>query len=87
MERHITISKCVAIFGFVLACATLNLGARYFAMCVFAIGTYCVNSIILGWVASTCGQTREKKAVSLAFVNCKSPAVYTPINHQAGELS
>lgn len=36
---------------------------------VFAVGTYAVNSIILGWVAATCGQTREKKAVSLAFVN------------------
>lgn len=38
-------------------------------MVVFAVGTYCVNSIILGWVASTCGQTKEKKATSLAIVN------------------
>lgn len=38
-------------------------------MVVFSIGTYAVNSIILGWVASTCGQTKEKKAVSLAIVN------------------
>ncbi|KAJ5585747.1 hypothetical protein N7450_005534 [Penicillium hetheringtonii] len=58
-----------AIFGFVLGCATLNTGARYFAMCVFAIGTYAVNSIILGWVSSTCGQTKEKKASALAIVN------------------
>lgn len=28
---HITSAKIVAIFGFVLACSTLNLGARYFA--------------------------------------------------------
>ncbi|KAK3697706.1 hypothetical protein LTR37_017288 [Vermiconidia calcicola] len=66
---HITVAKLIAIFGFVLACATLNTGARYFAMCVFAIGTYAVNSIILGWVAGTCGQTKEKKASSLAIVN------------------
>ncbi|KAI8237118.1 hypothetical protein K4K54_001064 [Colletotrichum sp. SAR 10_86] len=32
---HITISKAVALFGFVLACATMNTGARYFAMVVF----------------------------------------------------
>ncbi|WYZ44504.1 hypothetical protein EsH8_VII_000940 [Colletotrichum jinshuiense] len=43
---HITISKAVALFGFVLACATMNTGARYFAMCVFTIGTYGVNSIL-----------------------------------------
>ncbi|OGE56880.1 hypothetical protein PENARI_c002G11694 [Penicillium arizonense] len=66
---HITFAKAVAIFGFVLGCATLNTGARYFAMCVFAIGTYAVNSIILGWVSSTCGQTKEKKASALAIVN------------------
>jgi hypothetical protein len=47
----------------------LNTGIRYFAMVVFAIGTYAVNSIILGWVSSTCGQTKEKKACSLAIVN------------------
>lgn len=66
---HITIAKSVAIVGFVTACATLNTGARYFAMCLFSVGVYACHSIILGWVASTCGQTREKKAISLAVVN------------------
>ncbi|KAL4898671.1 major facilitator superfamily domain-containing protein [Aspergillus ambiguus] len=66
---HITIAKAIAIAGFVLGCATLNTGARYFAMIVFSIGTYAVNSIILGWVSSTCGQTKEKKASALAIVN------------------
>lgn len=66
---HITSAKAVAVIGFVLGCATLNTGAKYFAMCVFSIGTYAVNSIILGWVSSTCGQTKQKKASSLAIVN------------------
>lgn len=66
---HITTAKALAVTGFVLGCATLNTGAKYFAMVVFSIGTYAVNSIILGWVASTCGQTKEKKASSLAIVN------------------
>lgn len=66
---HITIAKAIAVFGFILGCATLNTGARYFAMVVFAIGTYAVNSIILGWASSTCGQTKEKKASSLAIIN------------------
>jgi hypothetical protein len=79
---HITGAKAVAVFGFVLGCATLNTGARYFAMVVFAIGTYAVNSIILGWVGSTCGQTKEKKASSLAIVNTIANAsfVWTPVS-------
>ena len=78
---HITVAKAIAIFGFVLGCATLNTGARYFAMVVFAIGTYAVNSIILGWVGNTCGQTKEKKAASLALVNTVANAsfIWTPV--------
>ncbi|KAK2772136.1 major facilitator superfamily transporter [Colletotrichum kahawae] len=77
---HITIAKAIAVFGFVLGCTTLNTGARYFAMCVFSIGTYAVNSIILGWVSATCSQTKEKKASSLAIVNCiaVSSFIWTP---------
>jgi hypothetical protein len=66
---HITAAKVLAVTGFVVACTTLNVGARYFSMCLFATGVYCCNSIILGWVASTCGQTKEKKASSIAIVN------------------
>jgi MFS family permease len=77
---HITSAKAVAVFGFILGCTTLNTGARYFAMCVFSIGTYAVNSIILGWVSDTCSQTKEKKACSLAIVNCLAVAsfIWTP---------
>lgn len=79
---HITVAKCVAVFGFVLACSTLNTGARYFAMCTFATGVYACNSIISGWVSSTCGQTREKKAISLAMVNTIATIspIYTPVS-------
>lgn len=81
-ENSITIGKGVAIFGFILACATLNVGARYFAMCVFAAGVYSVNSLNLGWVSATCGQTREKKSISLAIVNTISSLapIYTPVS-------
>ncbi|EQB47277.1 major facilitator superfamily transporter [Colletotrichum gloeosporioides Cg-14] len=79
---HITIAKAIAVFGFVLACSTLNTGARYFAMCAFATGVYACNSVILGWVSSTCGQTREKKAVSLALVNTIATIgpIYSPVS-------
>ncbi|KAF5013947.1 hypothetical protein FDECE_76 [Fusarium decemcellulare] len=77
---HITIAKVMAVFGFILACTTMNVGARYFAMCVFASGVYACNSVILGWVSSTCGQTKEKKAISLAIVNTVATLgpIYTP---------
>lgn len=65
---HITISKAVATIGFVAACASMNLAGRYVAMVVFTIGTYGVNSLILGWCGSTCGQTKEKKAAAVAIV-------------------
>lgn len=37
-------------------------------MVVFTIGTYGVNSLILGWCGSVCGQTKEKKAIAISIV-------------------
>ncbi|KAF2113081.1 major facilitator superfamily transporter [Lophiotrema nucula] len=65
---HITISKAVATIGFVAACLTMNMAGRYVSMVIFTIGTYGVNSLILGWCGSTCGQTKEKKAVAVGIV-------------------
>ncbi|KAK8912511.1 MFS transporter prlL [Metarhizium anisopliae] len=66
---HITISKAVATAGFAACAATINLPARYVSMVIFTVGTYGVNSLILGWCGSVCGQTKEKKAAALALVN------------------
>jgi nitrate/nitrite transporter NarK len=77
---HITVSKAVAIAGFALAMATLNVPARYVAMVIFVGATYGVNNISIGWVASTLGQTNEKKAVAIALANTLGnlASVYTP---------
>ncbi|THW92632.1 MFS general substrate transporter [Aureobasidium pullulans] len=66
--------------GFIISCITLNTGARYFSCFLFASGAYAVNSVILGWVSATLGQTREKKAISLSIVNVLANAsyIYTP---------
>ena len=74
-------AKIIAVFGFVLACSTLNVGARYFAMCAFATGVYACNSVIIGWISATCGQTKEKKAISLALANtiANLSPIYTPV--------
>lgn len=65
---HITVSKAVATVGFAAAAATLNVAGRYVSMVIFTIGTYGVNSLILGWCGSVCGQTKEKKAVAISMV-------------------
>lgn len=65
-----------ALAGFIISCATLNVGARYLACFLFASGAYAVNSVILGWVSATLGQTPEKKAVSLSIVNVVANASY-----------
>ncbi|TVY38349.1 putative transporter [Lachnellula subtilissima] len=77
---HITISKALAIIGFAVAWGTLNTGGRYFAMVLFVGATYGVNNIGMGWVASTLGQTNEKKTVAVALANCigNVASVYTP---------
>ena len=77
---HITLSKAVAIVGFIVGTATLNIGARYFAMVLFVGATYGVNNIVLAWTAGVLGQTDEKKSVALAIVNTLGNLsfVYTP---------
>jgi hypothetical protein len=45
---HITVSKAVAIAGFILSVATLNTAARYVGIVLFVGATYGVNNIILG---------------------------------------
>lgn len=65
---HITISKAVAVVGFAAAAGTSSTAGRYASMVVFTIGTYGVNSLILGWCSSVCGQTKEKKAVAISMV-------------------
>ncbi|CAK1359985.1 putative transporter [Cercospora beticola] len=77
---HITVSKCVATAGFVAAVATNSVAGRYVAMIIFSIGTYAVNSLILGWCASVCGQTKEKKAAAVSMVTTimVSSFIWTP---------
>ncbi|KAE9974876.1 hypothetical protein EG327_008628 [Venturia inaequalis] len=79
---HITISKAVATTGFVVACIlpSNNVAGRYSSMVIFTMGTYAVNSIIMGWTSSTCAQTKEKKAVAIGIVSTVSDAsfIWTP---------
>ncbi|TXT11279.1 hypothetical protein VHUM_02030 [Vanrija humicola] len=84
---HITIPMVFAIIGFVISCVTLNVGARYLAAFLFCSGAYACNSVILGWVTATCGQTQEKKAAALSMVNTSANAtyIYTPYLYPASD--
>jgi MFS family permease len=88
---HITVANAIAVLGFVLAAATLNVGARYFAMVLFASGVYATAGIAPGWVAVTCGQTKEKKAIALALNNAISTIapIYTSVrnSHNCARIS
>ncbi|KAL2831136.1 major facilitator superfamily domain-containing protein [Aspergillus cavernicola] len=77
---HVNVSKLLAIVGFAVACGTLKVGARYFAMILFVGATYGVNNINIAWVAATVGQTDEKNAVAIALTNTLGnlASVYTP---------
>ncbi len=81
-ERTWNITGCMglALVGFIISCATLNIAARYVSCFMFACGAYAVNSMILGWVSATLGQTTEKKAVALSIVNIFANVsyLYTP---------
>ncbi|KAL5592450.1 hypothetical protein FOBRF1_006929 [Fusarium oxysporum] len=46
-------------------------------MCIFTIGTYGINSIMLGWVGNTCDEDKEKKASVLAIVNMCANVSFT----------
>ncbi|PVH78947.1 MFS general substrate transporter [Cadophora sp. DSE1049] len=77
---HVTGCMGAAMIGFIINCFTLNIAARYIACFLFASGVYSCNSVILGWVSATLGQTPEKKAISLSLINVVSMAsfIYTP---------
>ncbi|KAE9973987.1 hypothetical protein Vi05172_g5640 [Venturia inaequalis] len=77
---HIVVFKLIALVGFVLACATTNTGARYFATFVFTVGSYGITSIVMAWVGSTFAQTKEKRAAALGIVNTSSSIsfIWTP---------
>jgi hypothetical protein len=66
---HIIISMSVAITGFIISVATLNVPARYFASFLYIAGCFTGNSLVFAWGASTTSQTPEKRACATAIIN------------------
>lgn len=84
---HISAGMTLAMVGFIISATTLNVSARYVACFCFSVGVYAVNSCILGWAAATLGQTMQKKAISLSFINMVANAsyIYTPYLYPEGD--
>lgn len=59
----------VAIVGFVISVATLNVPARYFASFLYIAGCFTGNSLVFAWGASTTSKTPEKRACATAIIN------------------
>lgn len=78
---HLTSLKTLAAVGFALAAAVLSPSVRYFAAFVFIIGTWGGTSITQSWIASTCAQTKEKRAVAIGLGNMSaaSTLIWTPV--------
>ena len=63
------IPMAIAIVGFVIGAASLNVGARYFAMVLMIAGGHGSNAVVIAWVAKTMIRPRIKRAAAVAFVN------------------
>jgi hypothetical protein len=59
----------IAIAGFVIGAASLNTGARYFAMVLMIAGGHGADAVVIAWVAKTMLRPRMKRAAAVAFVN------------------
>jgi hypothetical protein len=64
---HITVSKAIAIIGFIVGTASLNTGARYFAMVLFVGATYGVNNSTYIKSSFHCAESDHQPVVSLAW--------------------
>lgn len=67
---HIIWPLALATVGFVTGAATLNKGARYFAMYLMIAGGHGANAVIVSWCQKTLLRPRIKRAAAVAFVNC-----------------
>jgi uncharacterized membrane protein HdeD (DUF308 family) len=82
---HITLGMAIALIGFIMAASTLATPVRFISLFLFASGSYSANSIIIGWVSASCGQTPEKKAGALSIMNCiaMTSFIFTPYLYPA----
>lgn len=69
---HVTVPLIFALISFIISAATLNIAARYTAMCIMIPAIYCSFTTILSWMSSCCPRPLAKRAVAIALMNCVS---------------
>ncbi|KAI0126110.1 pantothenate transporter liz1 [Xylariales sp. AK1849] len=77
---HIAGPPCVALAGYIIAAATTNFVARYFAMCIMVGGTYSGYVVALGYISNILPRPVAKRAAALALINALSNVcqIYSP---------
>lgn len=66
---HVIWPLALAIVGYVTAAASINTGARYFAMIVMVAGGHGANPVLVSWTQKVMIRPRIKRASAVAFVN------------------
>jgi MFS family permease len=77
---HVVAPLVVALISFIIAAATLNVGARYFAMCIMIPSLYCLFTTILSWMSNCVPRPPMKRAIAIALMNClsNSTSIWNP---------
>jgi sugar phosphate permease len=66
---HIVIPLAVTVAANIIAVATTNTGARYFAMMMLPCSMYSGSTIVLSWISNTLSQPAAKRAAGIALIN------------------
>ncbi|OCF61388.1 nicotinamide mononucleotide permease [Kwoniella mangroviensis CBS 10435] len=76
---HIIVPFIFTVLGNVIAVATTNVAARYFAMCILPSSFYSASIVILSWISSSVTGPAVKRAIIYAVINalCNTPNIWT----------
>ncbi|KXJ90085.1 MFS transporter [Microdochium bolleyi] len=69
---HVVAPIIAAAIGCSVLISTLNVGARYFGLCLLVMGTYNGLNLQLSWETTVVPAPRSKKAALVAIANCIS---------------
>jgi MFS family permease len=76
---HIVIPLLFTVAANIIAVATTNTAARYFAMMLMPASFYSASTVLLSWVTASLSQPAIKRASAIALINatCNTPNIWT----------
>lgn len=69
---HVIFPLFISLISFIINVSTLNVGARYFGMCIMVPSLYCSFTVILAWMSNCVPRPPLKRAIALSTMNCVS---------------